>query len=285
MPVDLSGYIFDYRAGYVREGCELPGFDVLGENEENTIVTLGGYTAPAQAKAHTSWADCLYEKLGGAPKVRILNGCTDGYSSAQEMTRFIRDVILLKPRLVIILSGFYNFAYKYGLVNDKEKAEFLKTHPFTTPRQIAFLKEITSRFGLGNDEVYYGEERSVPAFEYWLGHMDIINSLCLEFGLRLKVFLQPCAFSGSYTICESEETAIRQTYGVDDAQIETIRSAFQAEYLNAGRAIETRDYIENLSGLFDADADVYEDAVHVKDRFTAKISDDIFECSKSGWLI
>ena len=277
MPTNLKGYIFDYRVGYVREGCVLPGFDVLGENVNNTIVALGGYTTPEQAKTRNSWADSLLESLGGSSKVKVICGCTDGYTSAQEMTRYIRDVILLKPKLVIIVSGFYNIAYKLGLVKDKEIAKILKTYPFTTPRQIDFIRYITSRFGFGNDEVYYGEKNNLPAFEYWLGHMDIINTLCSQFGQKLMICLQPCVFSGNYQISERERSEIKQLFDIDDKQFEALYTAFKTEFQNFVKIAELRDYIANFSGLFDYECEVYEDAVHAKCEFTAKLGNEIAE--------
>ena len=102
----MEGYIFDYRLGYVREGCTLTGFDVIGGDgaQYGRIVTLGGCTTPEIAQNGQSWAHALYKHAGG--KYQILNGCTDGYSSAQILTMFIREAILLKPKLVVCLSGY-----------------------------------------------------------------------------------------------------------------------------------------------------------------------------------
>ena len=53
----MEGYIFDYRLGYIRDGCELTGFDVLGNDDapDGRIVTLGGYTTPETAKNRLSY--------------------------------------------------------------------------------------------------------------------------------------------------------------------------------------------------------------------------------------
>jgi len=272
---ELSGFCYDYRLGYIRAGCDLPGFDVLGKDDApgGRIVTLGGYTTPEQAKNHSSWADFLYDQLAG--RFQIFNGCTDGYTSAQEMTLLIRDVILFKPKLVICLSGFYNFAYKLGLVKEKQYAQILKTHPFTTPGQIAFYQKITSRFGLGNDRVYFGEENLVPAWEYWLGHQDIIHCLCEEFGIRHRTFLQPCIFSGEYPRSRGEDIALAEAFGITDDELAMFAAQFGEQYRRAADAARNREYIADISNLFDSDNEVYLNACHVRDEYTHRIAEAI----------
>jgi hypothetical protein len=266
--MDLDGYIFDYRTGCVRAGCELPGFDVLGADgaPDGRVVTLGGCTTPEMARNKNSWADDLHRLFSDSGgDIQLLNGCTDGYAAAQEMTLFVRDVILLKPRLVICLSGFHDFAYKLGFVRDRRRAAFLKTHPFATPRQMAFLEKIASRFGLGKDEVYYGEENNTPAHAYWLGCMEIINCLCEEFGIRFAAFLQPCVFSGDYRMGERETGMIQELYNLTDSEIEGFRGEFRREYADAARLITGREYITDLSALFDGERDAYAEACRPRD--------------------
>jgi len=279
----LQDYIFDYRLGYVRSGCDIQGFDVIGDDDapSGKIVTLGGYTTAEQAKAKTSWADGLYRSLCGGR--RIYNGCTDGYTSAQELVMFIRDVILLEPKLVICLSGFNNIANKLGLVKHIQygrHAEFLKTHPFATPRQMEFFYDITSRFGLGKNEVFYGEQTDMPAYEYWLRQMDMLNCLCAEFGIKLLVFVEPCVFSGGYRRSEAENEALTEIYGLTASELQNLGYGFQDEYKNLISGSKNRDFIIDLSGLFDSDSGVYLDAYHTKDEFTQKISDAVCEYIK-----
>jgi hypothetical protein len=237
-------------------------------------VTLGGYTMSESATARASWVDRLYAGLGG--RYQIYNGCTDGYSSAQEMLMCVRDGFLLKPALVLQLSGFYNFAYKLGLVRDKRHASFLRDHPFATPGQIAFCEKITSRFGLGNNEVYYGEENHVPAWEYWLGHLDILNALCAAFGIRYLAFLQPCAFSGRYERSPAEDIALCETYDLTQAELDAIASRFRVEYDKAAQAARTRDWLVDLSTLFAGETDVFLDACHVRDAHVDRLADAVY---------
>jgi hypothetical protein len=269
---DLKGLIYDYRLGYVRANCAFPGFNVLGENDApgGRIVTLGGYTTPEQVNSHLSWADRLYEQL--EKKVQIFNGCTDGYTSAQEMTMLIRDAILLRPRLVICLSGFYNFAYKAGFVKEKKYAGILKMYPFTNLGQIAFYDKITSHFGLGNDKVYYGEENHAPAWKSWIEHEDIIHCLCEEFGIQHITLLQPCAFSGKYHRSQQEDIMLTEAFGITGTELAAYAVGFQEHYGRIAEAARARSYIIDISSLFDGDLEVYLDAFHVHERYINKIA-------------
>ena len=270
--MNFEDYVFDYRLGYIREGHGMEGFDLIGADSPvaGSIVTLGGYTTPEQARGRSTWADGLYRALDGT--YQILNGCTEGYASAQILTLFMREVILLAPKLVICLSGFHDFAYKLGFVENKDDAAILKSHPFATPGQMAFFRKITPRFGLGKDEVYYGEDNHLPAWQCWLWHMDMIKCLCEEFGMAFLSFLQPCIFSGLYERTAREQMELEARYGLTADEIHMMQGLFQEQYAGILRETAGRDYIVDLSGIFDGEKDVYLDAVHVRDGHVPKMA-------------
>ncbi len=267
----MEGYIFDYRLGYIREGCEMQGFDVIGKGNRR-MVALGGYTTPEIAKNRRSWAHSLSGRMNGA---QILLGCTDGYSSAQILVMFIREAILLQPETVVCLSGFYNIAYNLGLVKNGADAALLKTHPFTTPEQLHFLREITSGFGLGNQDIYYGEENHLSGSELWLWQMAEIKCLCDEFGIKFKSYIQPCLFSGKYTRNTRENAFISGYYGLKTDEIEAISAAFQSEYEILSKKARDLEYVFDLSGALDDCGDAYIDACHVKDELLFKITENM----------
>jgi hypothetical protein len=268
----MDGYMFDYRLGYVRSGCAMPGFDTIGRGgAPHRLVTLGGYTTPEMARTGRSWVHALSRRAG--EKVHMLNGCTDGYSSAQILTLFLREVILFKPERVLCLSGFYNIAYRLGFVQSRSDAALLRTHPFATPKQICFLHGITTKFGLDNDEVFYGEENLLPAWELWLRQMAELRCLCAEFGLEFTSFLQPCVFSGEYRRGEEENAFLRGQYGLADEELEAFHAGFQREYARIAACAKELEYIRDLSGLFDGCENVYADACHVRDEFLPNLAE------------
>jgi hypothetical protein len=173
--------MFDYRAGYVRAGTTIPGFDVYGkENAKRSVLALGG---------SEGWAKSLHGLLGG--DFRVYDGCAEGHTTAQAMIMLIRDGLLLKPDVAVCVSGYYNFAYALGVGVSESDAEILRSHPFATPNHIRYYTAITERMGLGNGKIYYGADVSAPAWETWAEHLKIMNALCAEFGMAFAAFLQP----------------------------------------------------------------------------------------------
>lgn len=278
MAFERNDIIFDYRLGYIRTETSLSGFDVIGEDGLLRILALGGYTTTVQAKQRISWADYLYKIFKDANQpVQIINGDTDGFTTAQEMMMFIRDGILLKPELVICLSGFHNFAYKLGFIREKEYVDILQKYPFTNLGQLEFYKDITSRFGLGNDKMHYGEENNMSAWEYWLSHVDIIHCLCNEFDIQHMTFLQPCVFSGKYKLSDTEKYVLAKTYGITEVEIERFDKEFRQVYKNAVQGSKDCAYITDISGLFDDDSNVYVDACHLGGEYVNKIADAVYK--------
>jgi hypothetical protein len=190
---------------------------------------------------------------------------------------FIREVPLLAPRLTVCLSGFNNIAYRLGLVKNKKDAAFLSLHPFATPGHLHFYRKITPRFGIGNDEVFYGEENAMPAWELWLRHMGDLSCLCEEFGIEFKALLQPCVFSGTYKRNERETALLRDVYDITDAELEAFHKGFQREYAEITKRAKDLNYIADLSGLFDGRMDVYLDACHIKEEYLPELAANIAE--------
>lgn len=275
--MDLDGYIYDYRLGYVR-GTGNAGFDFFNAPDApaGRIVALGGYTTPKSAKENSSWTDRLAEIL---PDYQIISGCTDGYTSAQMLTSLIRDGVLFSPEYIICLCGFNNFAYKLGFLcpDERQNAELFRTRPFTTPKQAAFLKTITSRFGLGKDEIYYGEENNAPAHEFLLMQLDMMQCLCEEFGIKFKAFLQPCIFSGAYAISERENESLCSSYSITPPELGRFADDFRDMYKKTSSEAAGLSYVRDLSGIYNGETDVYTDACHVKPEYLQKISSAIAE--------
>ena len=172
------------------------------------------------AVAEQSWVNGLYDLFKADNcSVQLINGDTNGFSSAHEMMMLIRDGILLRPSLVISLSGFYNFAYNTGLVEKKQYAEILKDYPFTNLRQLEYYGEFIPRFGLGNDKIHYGEKVTMSPWTYWVEHAKIINGLCSEFGINHMTFLQPCVFSQNYNASQNEVDTLAKLYGITNNDV------------------------------------------------------------------
>ncbi|MDR1688169.1 MAG: hypothetical protein LBS21_06105 [Clostridiales bacterium] len=177
LPQDM---MYDFALGYVRAN-KANGFDVLGNDASpnGRIVTLGC----------GDWPIPLFYELND--EYQIYNGCTPGYTSAQCMLMLIRDCILLEPKKIICVCGYFNFAYSLGIGVSAKDEEILKSHPFVTPNHIKYYTFLTERKGLGNTEIYYGEDTNVPAYKTWLSDLKAMNAICDEFEIDFHAFLQP----------------------------------------------------------------------------------------------
>ena len=205
-----QGYMFDYRAGYVRSGTAIPGFDVYGpEDAEHSVISLGGCE---------NWAKPLCEQLGG--EWRVYDGCADGHTTAQAMIMLIRDGLLLKPDIIVCVSGYYDFAYQLGIDVSESDAAILKAHPFVTPRQIVYYTAITERlgigWGIGCQKIHYGAKIDKPAYETWCKHLRDMNALCTEFGIAFAAFLQPNLYPENQRLAEyyarAEDLTAKEPY-------------------------------------------------------------------------
>ena len=98
---------------------ELPGFAVYGDlnaprEEVIRIVALGGSTT--EPSSTQCWPQKLYEELTKRGySCLVLNGGVAGYSTNQELFKFIRDVMPLNPDIVISLSGVNDLGYGHSL--------------------------------------------------------------------------------------------------------------------------------------------------------------------------
>lgn len=113
-----NGYNFDVRKRYIldihfghnfiAEDEQLPGFRVFGNKDAKLkIVTMGGSTTDPYVYNFPCWSELLYEKFieRGMDVCVICGGCA-AYKSAQELIKLIRDVIPLRPDIVLDYTGF-----------------------------------------------------------------------------------------------------------------------------------------------------------------------------------
>lgn len=98
------------------------GITVYGEENEKDykIAVLGGSTTDGAAFPFQSWSRILHEKLWDG--ITVYNGGVSGYASGQELVKLIRDILPLKPDMVVVYDGFnelntdaqYPFAFPYS---------------------------------------------------------------------------------------------------------------------------------------------------------------------------
>ena len=128
---------YDMMLGYTRND-DLPGFTVFDDDnlsgEKYTIVTLGGSTTDPYTANVKSWSEFLYMQLKDMGiEVRVVCGGLSGYHSGQEFIKLFRDVLPMKPDMVISYSGINDTEYFH-------RRNIREGHPYATQYQFDFLE-------------------------------------------------------------------------------------------------------------------------------------------------
>lgn len=234
-------------------GDGYPGFQVLGENKETDykIVLLGGSTTDGGLGVYKSWADFLYEQC--APyHVTIFNGGISGYTSTQELVKLLRDVLNLKPDMVIVYDG----------VNDANNNYKGKPYNFK------YLEQVFSS-GRGKNSLLERDDLQInthylnaaESFAIWISNIEIMHVIAQSKNISFFSFLQPMLASK-----KREFLTIREKGYIG------ICSLCYKRYLSDGfeyrrlikeqKITDTHDYVFDLSDIFD-EKDVYVDVCHV----------------------
>jgi len=244
----------DPHLGYNRMG-ELMGFKVFGNIETATkkIVVLGGSTSDYSFGGFKSWPQFLQEILGRAStSTVVLNGAVAGYTTGQSLLKLVRDVVPLRPDVVISFEG----------VNDAVQ-ERVAGHPLVHPYAFSTFEtmfQATPKEGLSINQtlsgITFGVKDAAGRVESWMRNLRAMQALCREFGIRFFAFLQPTVFSGSPD-------------SAGDPQSDAIRT-FYREARECAAAFES---VIDASGLLDGIENAYFDFVHYSESGNAVIAE------------
>ena len=270
--------LIDLNLGYTYQmNCKYPGFYILGENNENDykIAILGGSTSDSDLYWHKSWPEIFYEKYCDG-RVSIINGAIAGYNSAQELIKFIRDVIYLKPDMLIVMDGINDIAAKANSGKNLFGFSYLKTI-------INSLKEKMNQYVLPiricNDmEIWYGIEKDTcDVLESWRKNLEYMYAVAQLNNIKFHAILQPTLFGKTEPISYHEASLMK----MDEV---AMGSWFKEQCLmlrQYGKKIESRyEFFHDFSHIFDGH-DVYMDECHVYEKGNNIIAKEIFEIVKA----
>ena len=293
VPLTKEAKCYDVTLSYNRTVDTIEGFEVFGDTgnpNAKLIVALGGSTTESTYLFIKGWAQYLAEMLmHDHVPAKIYCGGVAGYSSSQELLKLLRDVLPLKPDVVLSYSGL-NDLYGYP-----KPTEIIRNgRPFITHFQVEFIEKIIEKLQPskeklpvmhdllwqenGNTTVYYGLKNQKSASELWLDNTRIMHAIAKEFGFIFVSFFQPFAFNGFYEITEVQKimygrkapTCIHDGY-----------KKWGAPYANDVKkiisAIKNYDYIYDFSRIFENHEGVYFDASHVYERGNVIIANKIYE--------
>lgn len=249
---------------YVNKGFEkYPGFVVYGagREEDYKIVISGGSTVDATLYPFKPWSEFLYDILTEhGHSVTLYVGGAWGYPVGTEVIKFLRDMLPLRPNLVIDYSGVND------LVIDSN-------YPFCNEYQKQFYKKISGQSRIR--PVTYGVSREEDNFSHWLSCERIMQTVCQEFGIRFLSFLQPMLGSKSTPFSSQEKEIILNSIAVNPS----------VDYMERGKQFSdsVKEYIckyywlYDFSHILDEYQDIWIDKCHVNERGNEVIAQKIWE--------
>lgn len=252
------------------------GFTVYGNREKGvyTIVTLGGSTTYADQLIYAKcWSEILYKKFcEDGRNICIMCGGMPAFDSTQELIKFLRDVVSMKPDMVISYSGINDVVDSHGDFND-----FGKGYPFSFPRLKTKMDQLL-RDTQESRDLYLGRKDERDVEDIWILNKKIMHFVAKEYGIVFYAFLQPMLFCGKYVIdselaprLEAYRKSERFSYMFDYAQ------TFHDKILDRS---QNEDYIIDLTDIFDGQSKLYIDFAHVNQWGNNIIADRIFEYIK-----
>ncbi len=255
------GYTYSYEGYY-------PGISIYGQERKKNykIAVLGGSTTDGTYKTMKTWPQFLYELLG-RKDITVYNAGVSGYVSGQELIRLIRDILPLKPDMVIVYDGATDsggnvvipeepYAFNYA----RKVYEFGARH-----MEDEYLERMSGKY-----MVNYGIQSNKGRFENWLSNTESMQAICKARNIVFYSFMQPLLLSkGSYNKAEWE---MREKYEGDYSFMAGFRDAMKRNNIEL-----SHPYIHDLSGIFDEVEDVYVDTCHVYEKGNEIIAREIYK--------
>ena len=256
----------DPNLGYNHAGNEdLPGLKKYGEDNEPLIVTLGNSTTDSCQFPFMSWPEILYNKLrANGEKVCVLNGAVSGHMSPQELMKLVRDIIPLKPKIVICYEGFQDI---HMLFRDN-------SYPFISKYQKVYLARqhidewVDIYYTKGES---YGVDSGFTSYQLWKYCMRCMHAICREFGIKFYGILQPSVYN-ALPCPNSKEWEILLHCEVRDDYLK----CFDDFFAELQRDEWHPSYICDLSNMLKGNGDVWIDTVHVTEQGNRMIAEEIY---------
>lgn len=267
--VGLGGYSSQFDAvdsllGYNRYCGKLLGFEVYGEIAENSyqILVLGGSTVDSTVGAVPKcWAYLLYEKLVASyGNIVVINGGMGGYATWQELYKLIRDGLNLNPQMVVTFDGFNDVS---NWVGDDEYPHLLKYQKkvYDHIEQRGDFAPDTLDLRNAKKIVHGMRKRNGQDAEQWFHNIRKIHAICMEFGIEYVSFLQPLIKVGK-PIIEEEHWKLLEDAGKVLAGLQKSLDHMQKFYMDVKQLINGKEYIYDLTSIFDGKEDTYYDICH-----------------------
>lgn len=263
--------ILDINLAYTRDmQGEVPGIAVLGDNRKDNykIAILGASTTTSGYFWIKSWPEILYDKyLNG--HVTIFNGAVEGYTSAQELIKLMRDIVGLKPDMVIVYDGYNDVARKAAFPD------------MPNVYAIPYMKTIMEYAGGGKAEkynIFCGMPSTGTVIEDWLKNIEYMHAVCEINHIKFLSCVQPLLYSKP-DISLKGDRILKEKWDLQFGTPEVVTIPIRELRKAAAEICQTHKYIYDLSHIFD-DQEVYMDFCHVFEAGNEIIADEIYKILK-----
>lgn len=268
----LGGYIQKFNAidsllGFTRIYDNGLNFQVYGNPQDEKairIMTLGGSTSDPTMGNVKTWPEQLYEELRKEHQVVVYSGGMGGYSTHQELLKFMRDGLPLHPDIVISFDGYNDIGYQVSVEEhpylhryQKKFYDFIETHTPMAPDTLDMRAVNQIAHGM--------ENANRTDYENWFEAVRSLHALAKEHGIQYFSFLQPVQGVGTPVLDDS----ILELKKIYSSAYEREASLLQrtVNFVNGCRKfIEKNDYMTDLTDIFDGEADVYYDICHSTEK-------------------
>lgn len=262
-------YILDTNLGHnFLSDSKYPGIMVYGDDKENNfkIAVLGGSTTDGRTSFFKSWPELMYEELGkrSFKNITIYNGGVSGYASGQELLKLIRDMLPLKPDMIIVYDGFndLNYGNQYPLTSGylKKVFEVARENIENDNGEDLFMGEVS---------ICQGIETKKDIFDTWLSNIRTMYAVAKEQNILFYSFCQP-VLDSKIGKTNAEKNMLLSAYSL--TMVKLINGSFRKRICQMA---QLPGYIHDLSHIFDNVSDVYKDYCHVWEKGNQIIASEI----------
>lgn len=250
-------YGFDWYLGnsfLIKE--KFPGFYIHGDinSGHKKIVLLGNSATDPLFYPQKSWPEMLWENCKKYQiDITIYNGAVTDYNSTNEVIKLFRDVLLLKPDIVVSYSGIIDFR------------QYVPNYPYINLN----LMRTSQKWEEENKkEVIFGLEDKRSAYERWIDNEKIMHQLCEMQGIVFYGVLQPWIGSESKNACEKLQVWSDNYWQVSFPQFDKFITNASEFKKRIKIDVEKNNWLYDFTNIFMEidDSDIYFDSIHVNEK-------------------
>lgn len=260
---------------------QYPGFTYYKSTSKSEnkvkIVTIGGSTTDAKATSFSCWSEKLHDICAkNGIECEVICGGIAGYRSGNELLKLYRDIVKLKPDIVISYSGYnnvFNLCYLQEIYKDNT---WMDTVMFENSQIIRQNSHLIYDAGIHLKE-------AVDALDLWIYDEEIEAQICAIKDIKFFSIFQPSMFTYNGNDTDYEEYLLN--YNLIDITREKARLYDLYDVSNMKNRIKKLGYnwLYDLTDLFDrfTFSDVYIDSCHTTEYGNEIIADKIFSIIKN----